>query len=112
MKTIVLEFTKRVATGEKDGLNNPKYSEQTFTISDCLVAPASEPLDRVESSALDRNMSILRVHLPKSDSTSVENTSFNYGGRKWEVIGDPVPFMNENTPTMWNRYLRAESVNG
>lgn len=112
MKTIVLEFKKRVKTGQKDGLNDPIYEEQTFSISDCLIAPITEPLDRIESSALDRDIAIVRIHLPKSDSTDISDSSVDYGGQTWRVVGKPVAFMNDNTPTIWNRYVRAEAVNG
>lgn len=109
---MTLNFTKKVATGEKDSFNNPKYSKQTVSISDCLVAPPTEPYDRVESSALDRNVTLVRVHLPKADERDVSGSSFEYAGETFRVIGKPVRFMNENTPTRWNRYLRAEAVNG
>lgn len=112
MKTIVLEFTKKVPTGAKDGLNNPIYSEETFDISDCLIAPITEPLDRVESAALDRDVAIVRIHLPKSDLTDVSNSTTVYGGQTWRIVGKPVQFMDENTPTIWNRYVRAEAING
>ena len=112
MKTIVLEFKKRVPTGAKNKLNDPVYSEETFEISDCLIAPITEPVDRVESSALDRNIAIVRIHLPKSDSTDVSDCTTEYGGQIWRIVGKPVQFMDDNTPTIWNRYLRAEAVNG
>lgn len=112
MKTIVLEFTKRVPTGQRNKLNEPIYSEETFTVSDCLIAPITEPLDRVESAALDRDVAIVRIHLPKSDSTDISDSTVSYGGQKWRVVGKPVAFMNDNTPTIWNRYVRAEAING
>lgn len=112
MKTIVLQFTKKVPTGAKDGLNNPIYSETTFDIDGCLIAPITEPLDRVESAALDRDVAIVRIHLPKSNTTDVSNCTTEYGGQIWRIVGKPVQFMDENTPTIWNRYVRAEAING
>lgn len=112
MKTIVLEFKKRVATGAKNKLNDPVYSEETFEISDCLIAPITEPIDRVESSALDRDVAIVRIHLPKNDSTDISDCTTDYGGQTWRIVGKPVKFMDENTPTIWNRYVRAEAING
>lgn len=112
MKTIALEFTKKVPTGAKDGLNNPIYSEDTFEIDGCLIAPITEPLDRVESAALDRDVAIVRIHLPKTSIADVSNCTTPYGGQIWRIVGKPVAFMNENTPTPWNRYVRAEAVNG
>lgn len=112
MKTIVLQFTKKVPTGAKDGLNNPIYSETTFDIDGCLIAPITEPLDRVESAALDRDVAIVRIHLPKSNTADVSNCTTEYGGQIWRIVGKPVQFMDENTPTIWNRYVRAEAING
>lgn len=112
MKTIVLEFTKKIPTGAKDGLNNPIYTTDTFEISDCLIAPITEPLDRVESAALDRDVAIVRIHLPKSSIVDVSDCTTTYGGQTWRIVGKPVAFMNENTPTIWNRYVRAEAING
>ncbi len=112
MKTIALEFKKKVATEERDSFNNPLYEEEEFTISDCLIAPITEPIDRVETAALDRDMAIVRIHLPKTDESDVSNCTVAYGGQTWRVVGKPVQFMNDNTPTIWNRYVRAEAVNG
>lgn len=109
---MTLSFKKRVATGAKDSFNNPVYSEETITVHDCLVAPPTEPIDRVESAALDRNVTVVRIHLPKADTRDVSNSSVEYQGEEFRIIGKPVQFMNENTPTRWNRYLRAEVVNG
>lgn len=109
---MTLSFTKRVATGAKDSFNNPVYSEEILTIDDCLVAPPTEPYDRVESAALDRDVTLVRVHLPKLDTRDVSDSHFTYDGERFRVIGKPVKFMNENTPTRWNRYMRAEVTNG
>jgi hypothetical protein len=112
MKTIALEFRKKVATGLKDSLNNPTFTIGAFIINDCLIAPVIEPVDRIETAALDRNQAIVRIHLPKNDTADVSDSEVEYGGQTWRVIGKPVQFMNENTPTQWNRYVRAESING
>lgn len=109
---MTLSFTKRVATGAKDSFNNPVYSTETVTVDDCLVAPTTEPYDRVESAALDRDVTLVRVHLPKASTADVSDSEFTYEGESFRVIGRPVKFMDENTPTRWNRYLRAESING
>lgn len=109
---MTLSFTKKVPTGAKDSFNNPVYSTQTVEVSDCLVAPPTEPYDRVESAALDRDITMVRVHLPKTDSADVSDSEFMYDGEKFRVIGRPVKFMAENTPTRWNRYIKAESING
>lgn len=109
---MTLNFKKRVATGAKDSFNNPVYSESTISIADCLIAPVTEPIDRVESAALDRDVTVVRIHLPKADTRDVSNSTVVYDGEEFRIIGKPVKFMDANTPTRWNRYLRAEVVNG
>lgn len=111
MRGMRLDFQKRVKTGV-DGFNQPVYSEVTVSIEDCLVAPPTDPIDRVESAALDRNSTVVRIYLPKDDSSDVSKSSFEYDGETFQVIGRPVKFMEENTPTRWNRYARAESIDG
>lgn len=108
---MTVSFVKRVQTGTDD-FNNPVYSQETITIDDCLIAPPTEPIDRVESAALDRDVTVVRVHLPKADDRKVHDSEFEYDGETFRVIGKAVTFMNENTPTRWNRYMRAEAVNG
>lgn len=109
---ITIEFKQRVKNGEFDKLNNPLFDEETFEIANCLVAPITEPVDRVETAALDRDSAVVRLHLPKADTRDISNSTFEYGGQVWRVIGKPVQFMNENTPTDWNRYVRGEAING
>ena len=109
---MTLEFVKKVDSGETDDFNNVIFTEETLTIADCLIAPAQEPLDRVESAALDRNQTIVRIHLPKADTRDVSNSTVEYDGQTFRIMGRAVKFMDANTPTRWNRYMRAEAVNG
>lgn len=109
---IKIEFTQRVKNGEFDSLNNPLYDEDTFEIENCLVGPLTNPIDRVESAALDRNVTVVRLHLPKTEQRDISKTTFEYGGQLFRVIGTPAPFMIENTPTDWNRYVSCEAING
>lgn len=106
-----MSFVKRVQDGTDD-FNNPKYTTETLEIDDCLIGPPTEPYDRVESAALDRNVTLVRVHLPKTDKRDVSNSEFDYEGETFRVIGKAVAFMEGNTPTRWNRYMRAEAVHG
>lgn len=112
MVGIELTFTQRVETGGFDDFNNPIFTDDTFTIKDCLIAPVTEPIDRVESAALDRDQTIVRIHLPKAETRDVSDSTVKYDGQEFRLIGKPVRFMDANTPTRWNRYMRAEVVNG
>jgi hypothetical protein len=104
-------FTKQVANGTDD-LNNPTYSDTEIEIDDCLIAPITEPASAREQQAMDQAKDQLRVHLPKTTTQDVSSSSFVYDGKTFTVDSDSVVFMPDNTPTRWNRYFRAECLNG
>ena len=110
MTGMTITFTKRVASGTDD-LNNPTFTETPITIDDCLVAPPTEPVSAREQQAMEQSRDVVRVHLPKASDEDVSHSTFIYGGKKFSIDSSSVQFMNENTPTRWNRYFRAESVN-
>lgn len=106
-----LIFTKQVANG-KDAMGNDTHTTQQITIADCLVAPISEPATAREQQAMEQSRDQVRVHFPKADATDVSDSDFEYGGKTFHLDSDSVVFMDGNTPTRWNRYIRAECVNG
>ena len=110
MKGMTVTFSKKVADGTDD-LNNPTYTEQEIEIEDCLIAPITEPSNAREQQAMEQSRDQVRVHLPKASSDDIGNSTFEYGGKTFTVDSDSVKFMLENTPTRWDRYFRAESVN-
>jgi len=103
-------FTQKVA-GAVDDLNNPTYTTQQVTVSDCLVAPITEPTTAREQQAMEQSKDQVRVHMPKASTADVGNSTFDYDGKTFAVDSSSVKFMDGNTPTRWNRYYRAESVN-
>lgn len=111
MKGITVTFTRKVADGTDD-LNNPTYGTEDVAIDDCLVAPIVEPQTAREQQAYDQSRDQVRVHLPKATTEDVSNSTFVYDGKTFTVDSDSVVFIEENTPTRWNRYFRAECING
>ena len=111
MKGITLTFTKKTATGV-DGLNNPTYTTSTIAVSDCLVAPINEPTSAREQQAMHQNREQIRIHLPKSYTGDVSNSTVTWDGKVFALDSDSVKLMDGNTPTRWNRYVRAENING
>lgn len=103
-------FTKQVANGTDD-LNNPTYTTQEITVDDCLVAPITEPTTAREQQAMEQSKDQVRVHMPKTSTDDVGNSTFVYDGKTFSVDSSSVKFMADNTPTRWDRYYRAESVN-
>lgn len=103
-------FTQKVP-GAVDDLNNPTYTTQTVTVADCLVAPITEPTTAREQQAMEQSKDQVRVHMPKASTANVGDSSFVYNGKTFQLDSSSVKFMDDNTPTRWNRYFRAESVN-
>ena len=106
-----ITFIQEVA-GEPDAMNNPTYTTQEIVVDDCLVAPITEPATAREQQAMEQSKDQVRVHMPKTDDTDVGNSSFVYDGKTFRLDSSSVKFMDDNTPTRWNRYFRAESING
>lgn len=111
MKGISLTFVKQIA-GAKDAMNNPTYTTQDITVADCLVAPIREPMSDKEQQAMNQSLDQIRIHIPKTYTGDVGGSSVEWGGKTFQVDSDSIVFMNENTPTRWNRYFRGECVNG
>ena len=106
-----ITFIKQVANGT-DALNDPTYTTQNITVDDVLVAPITEPANAREAQALEQSRDQVRVHLPKTNTQDISNSSFTYEGKEFKVDSASVKFMDGNTPTRWNTYFRAECVNG
>lgn len=106
-----ITFIQKVA-GAVDDLNNPTYTTTEIVVDDCLVGPPTEPTTAREQQAMMQSKDVLRVHMPKTSDADVSNSTFEYGGKLFSIdSSSAVKFMDGNTPTRWNRYFRAESVN-
>jgi hypothetical protein len=111
MVGITLTFNKKSATGT-DELNNPTYETSEVAIDDCLVAPITEPVSAREQQAKEQSRDQIRIHIPKASTADIGNSTVIWDGKTFKVDSDSTVFMNENTPTRWNRYFRAEAING
>lgn len=104
-----LTFKKKTSS-TVDEFNNPVWTYTNISIDDCLIAPIVEVTNLREQQALEQSRNQVRIHLPKASSADVSNSTVTWGGKDFIVDNDSVVFMNENTPTRWNRYFRAEAV--
>lgn len=109
MKGMTLDFKQKVQTST-DSFNNPVNTIVEIPVDDCLVAPMSEPLSAREQQAIHQSRDQVRIHIPKAFTGDVSSSYFAYDGKIFKLDSDSVAFMNENTPTRWNRYFRAEHV--
>lgn len=108
---ITLTFTKQTAGGT-DALNNPTYTTTEIEVDNCLIAPITEPSSAREQQAMEQSKDQVRIHLPKTCTDDVSDSDVEWDGKVFHIDSDSVKFMDENTPTKWNRYFRAERING
>lgn len=111
MKGMTLTFKLKTQTSE-DAMGNPVMSVTNTSVDDCLVAPITEPSTAREQQAINQSRDQIRIHLPKAFTGDVSNSDVDYDGKTFHLDSDSVAFMNDNTPTRWNRYFRAEVING
>lgn len=111
MKGMTLTFSKRSATGT-DAMGNNTYTTSSIAVDDCLIAPITEPSTAREQQAITQSRDQVRIHLPKTFTGDVSDSDVTYDGKVFHLDSDSVVFMAENTPTRWNRYFRAEAING
>ena len=93
-------------------MGNPAPTITNIEVEDCLIAPVTEPASAREQQALEQSRDQVRIHLPKAFTGDVSDSDVTWDGKVFHLDSDSVAFMNENTPTRWNRYIRAEAVNG
>lgn len=110
MKTTTLTFYKNTQGSELDPFGNPKTTKVTIEVAGCLIAPITEPTSHREEQAMEQGKIQVRIHLPKTFTGDVSNSDVEWGGKTFHLDSDSVTFMNENCPTKWNRYFRAEAV--
>lgn len=93
------------------------YGEENVTeweprqVENVLVAPAATT-DLAGNQRVLGDRSALELHFPKTFRDSLRNCRVELFGQIWQISGDPVPFMDVNTPTPWNRPVTAELVEG
>lgn len=109
MKGTTLIFKKKSDSASYDDFGNPIPTTQDVTVDDCLIAPITEPSNDREEQAMHQGKIQVRIHLPKTFDGDVSDSDVEWGGKTFHLDSDSVVFMNENCPTRWNRYFRAEA---
>lgn len=96
-----------------DRFNNVVYGMTGADVSDVLIVPGATEL--LEASRPEGASVAYTLHFPKTFTDSLEGCSVEhhapYSGT-YKVIGNPQPYMTENTPTRWNRPAEIENANG
>lgn len=80
-------------------------------LGDVLAAPAST--QDVEGTIRPNGDEItMDFYIPKTYTASLRGRQIHHQGNIYEVIGDPQPYPEENTPTRWNRVVHAREIEG
>lgn len=80
------------------------------TVANVLAAPSSS--QDLGAERPDGNATVMTFHFPKTYIGSLKGCLIGWGGKQWEVIGDPQPYSRDSTPGMWNRPVQARLVEG
>lgn len=109
-------FGERVAlrkrdSGSLDEFGNERVEyQQSFSVNNVLVAPSSS--QDLGAERPDGDATVMTFHFPKTYIGSLKGCLIAWGGRWWEVIGDPWPYARNSTPGVWNRPVQARLVEG
>ncbi|QPK80816.1 hypothetical protein G7Y41_07080 [Schaalia sp. ZJ405] len=80
-------------------------------VENVLVSPAStRDLDgsiRPDGDSLD-----VQLHFPKTYTAPLRGKRVRVGGEVYEVVGNPIAYQSQNTPTPWDRPVTARLVEG
>lgn len=86
------------------------------TIDGCLVEPLNTIGNTADITAADRSgtVSRIRVHMPTITAGVAAEKVFTITGRpgRFRVIGDPVPYIDDEDPELSGYAVTAESVKG
>lgn len=80
------------------------------TLRNVLVAPYSS--QDLGAARPDGDATIMTFHFPKTYIGRLKGCRIGWGGRFWDVIGDPSPYSKDSTPGVWNRPVQARLVEG
>lgn len=100
----------RQVKGEPDEMGEPTVTWSCETVDNVLVHPGSTTdleVSRPEGVQID-----MTFHFPKTYTASLRGCRIRFNAHEYRVVGDPQPYMEQNTPGSWNRTVGAEAVYG
>lgn len=104
----------RPSVSGRDRFNNDTYGQPAREVVDgVLVAP--DDTAGMAANRPDGTSTVLVLHFPKTYTASLRGCSVELPAPwsdTYRVIGNPMPYMDENTPTPWNRPVRVEVAHG
>lgn len=100
----------RQVKGEPDEMGEPTLTWKPETVDNVLMHPSTT--DDLEASRPDGVQIDVTFHFPKTYTASLRGCRIQVGEHEYRVVGDPQPYMEQNTPGSWNRTVGAEAVYG
>ena len=79
-------------------------------VADVLPQPGGS--SDLEASRPEGARVAMTFHFPKGYGKPLKGCMVSYGGRAYRVIGDPQPYLAENTPGPWGMPVETEAVDG
>lgn len=104
-----VEVVRRVRAGS-DRFGAPVYDGEPETVPNVLPQPGGTSdvgEGRPEGVRVD-----MTFHFPKGYGKSLKGCLVLYGGRSYRVVGDPQPYVEEDTPGPWGLTVETEAVDG
>lgn len=86
-----------------------EYTEEP--VENVVIHP-SDPSDYTATNRPEGTTIQWVLHFPKTYTASLRECLVNVRGEVYAIEGDPMPFMNVNTPTPWNRKAYALRIEG
>ena len=93
-----------------DEMKEPVYEHETVEVGNVLIQKSGTADLSEKRPHGDRKTAVL--HFPKTFNRCLKNAEVSFWGSSWRVIGDPLWYMPQNTPTAWNYPVEVERVRG
>ena len=94
-----------------DPFGAPVRQYEPETVENVVIHPA-DPSDYTETNRPDGALVQWVLHFPKTYTASLRECKVVVRGETYDVEGDPMPYMEVNCPTPWNRRAYALRVEG
>ncbi len=100
----------RPVEGAIDEMGEPTIEWERETVENVLCAPSTT--EDLEATRPDGVKVSVTFHFPKTYTKSLRGCMVVYNQNKYRVIGNPIPYMAQNTPGQWNYPALSEVVYG
>ena len=94
----------------RDSMNAPINEWHDELPVSVVVAPGTTA--DLDASRPEGTSVVMTLHFPKSYTDSLRGCRVRVRGVEYSVVGDPQPYMAENTPGPYNRPVEVERVVG